>query len=84
MCGGSFLVTGGLSGSGSMFGGGALYGRSLADGAGCGCVGKLGGGPFGLPHPGGGLGSWNRVMPVAEPIGGVGKNGNSVGLKLFR
>ena len=71
-CGGGRLLGGSsLLGSGNTSGGGALKGRSL-DNAGCGCVGKLGGGPFGLLHPGGGWGSWNRVMPVAEPVGGVG------------
>ena len=53
-------------------GGGLLTGGTF-------CVGTLtvpklgtGGGPFGLPAPGGGLGSWNRDMPVAEPAGGSG------------
>ena len=72
-CGGGLLDGGSVAGSGGMSGGGALYGR--CGGTGCACVGKLGGGPFGLPHPGGGLGSWNRVIPVAEPAGGAGKSG---------
>ena len=69
-------------------GGGALRGRPIGCGGagicGGGCAGKPGGGPFGLPQPGGGLGSRNRVTPVAEPAGGAGWYGKSVGLNLLR
>ena len=86
-CGGGLLRGNAVFGAvgGCNGGGGALYGSlargALAAGAWRFPQFKVGGGPFGCPHPGGGCALWNRVLPVAEPGGGGGKKGKCSDLK---